>query len=91
MENTVLPKTHTLFVDDRKKIVVTGVTDTYHFDEETLLFDTPSGRVEIKGENLQVTKLSIEAGELEVEGTVSSVSYFASPGKAGGLFRKVFS
>ena len=90
MENFVPDANHLLSIDNRKKLTVTGVTDTSNFDEETLLFDTNAGRVEVKGENLHVTRLNLQTGEMEVEGNISSVTYYSSPVKGKSFFRKVF-
>ncbi|MBQ7638697.1 MAG: sporulation protein YabP [Clostridia bacterium] len=91
MEEQKLSLPHTLFIDNRKKLVLTGVTDVGSFNEENLLIQTSLGEINVGGENLQVTKLSLENGEMTVEGKIISVAYSDSVKKAGGFFGKVFS
>lgn len=81
---------HNLIIEDRKRLSMTGVTDVGGFDEETLSIQTASGCVTVRGENLQVTKLSLESGELCAEGIINSLAYSAPPVKGKGLFAKMF-
>ena len=90
MEEKTLTKPHTLFLEGRTRLDLTGVTDTSNFDEETLTIETAAGRLTVKGENVQVTKLSLENGEMSVEGTVTLIQYAASPVKSPGFFGRVF-
>ncbi|MBR5410793.1 MAG: sporulation protein YabP [Clostridia bacterium] len=91
MEEMNIPqKPHTLFIDNRTKLDLTGVTDAASFDDENLLIETTAGRMSLKGENLQITKLSLDTGEMRVEGTVNEIRYSAPSVKTGGFFGKVF-
>ena len=83
-------KPHTLYLDNRTGLELTGVTDAASFDDENLLIETTAGRMSVKGENLQITKLSLETGEMRVEGMVHSIQYTAASVKSGGFFGKVF-
>ncbi len=90
MEDHSFEKPHTLFLEDRKKMDITGVTDAQSFDEDNLSIETVCGKLIVKGENLQVTRLSLETGDLSVEGNILSVHYSAVPQKPAGFFGKVF-
>ena len=52
---------------------ITGVEDVISFDTKEVLLETTMGILTIKGEDLKVNRLSIEKGELEIEGTVDSM------------------
>ena len=54
---------------------ITGVEDVISFDTKEVLLETTMGILTIKGEDLKVNRLSIEKGELEIEGTVDSMEY----------------
>ena len=90
MEEKSLPAHRTLYIDDRKKLVVTGVTDVTGFDEETVRLVTGLGALNVTGEGLQVTLLNLESGEIAVEGTLNAFSYSAAPKSGGGFFSRVF-
>ena len=90
MEEKVLSLPHTLYIDNGNKISFTGITDVGSFNEELLTVETCTGSVQLTGENLQVTKLSLESGEVTVEGRVRSVQYADKAVQTGGFFAKVF-
>lgn len=54
---------------------ITGVEDVISFDTKEVLLETTMGILTIKGEDLKVNRLSIEKGELEIEGTVDSMIF----------------
>ena len=88
-ENTV-GKRHTLQIENRNKITLSGITDVGSFNEETVQLESDLGGLEIRGENLQVTKLSLEEGDVSVEGKISSVAYTEPAVKSTGFFARVF-
>ena len=73
MTETILP--HKLTLTERKTLTLTGVTDVISFDENTVLLTTTLGRLEIQGENLQLKNLSLEGGQVLVEGEITSLYY----------------
>lgn len=83
---------HHLIMENRKRISVSGVEDVVNFDEEAIALDTIMGRLSICGKNLHINKLSIDTGEVVVEGEVNSCVYSVPQEnqKGGGLFRRMF-
>ncbi|WP_448901992.1 sporulation protein YabP [Eubacterium sp.] len=75
MENDNISKAHKLMMLNRKSMELTGVEDVISFDTKEVLLETTMGILTIKGEDLKVNRLSIEKGELEIEGTVDSMGY----------------
>lgn len=81
---------HSLTLDNRKTLSMTGVNEVISFDEKQLILSTEGGRMTIDGEGMHVTSLLLEEGRISVEGNVSAVTYSgrASARKGlGGLFR----
>lgn len=74
---------HCISIDEREKIVVTGVIDVLSFDEESIIMDTEQGMLILRGEHLHVGKLNLENGEVCVDGLVESLEY-----SEGGQFTK---
>ncbi len=81
---------HTLVVDGRKNISVTGVTEADNFSDEEIILYTSYGQITIKGENLQISVLDTGSGEVTASGKVNSVSYSERSTKHQGFFSKVF-
>ncbi len=81
---------HNVTMKDRSSLVVTGVTDVDSFDEMTIVAYTDIGELTIKGEGLKINRLSIETGDLSVDGRISSLIYTDDAPKATSFFSKVF-
>lgn len=56
----------------REKLRLAGVREITEFDDEQVIADSDLGVVEIKGRNLKVTELDMEARLLTVEGQINS-------------------
>ena len=73
--------------------VVSGVKEVISFDPNEIILDTEQGMLMIQGEELHVTKLTVEKGEVEIEGLVYSMVYSdegGMTGEKGGLLRRLF-
>jgi sporulation protein YabP len=81
---------HNCILEDRRTLSVTGVNDVDSFDEQTIVAVTDLGELTIRGEKLHITRLSLEIGELQVEGNIASLSYTDVAPKSTSLWGKVF-
>ena len=81
---------HTLVIENRNKLTVTGATDIGSFSDESVIIFTDYGEITIQGNSLQVTKLSIDSGEFCAQGNIFSVGYTERIQKASSIFSKVF-
>ena len=93
MEQNSISKSHKLTVDNRKRTCLTGIKDVVAFDINQVLLESVMGMIFIKGADLKVTRLSIEKGEVDVEGHVDSVTYsevkaYSEKGKS--LIKRMF-
>lgn len=86
--NPVMP--HNLVLEDRRLLMVSGVSDVDSFDEETVIVFTDSGELTVRGSDLHINRLSVEMGELTVEGRISALVYSEDTPKNGGFFSRVF-
>jgi len=66
---------HSVTIDRRNTISVTGVLDVISFDEETIIAETEMNVLIIRGTNLHVNRLHLDSGELSVDGDIASVVY----------------
>ena len=66
---------HRLTLNERRQLSMTGVSEVVSFDEAAVLLRTELGTLLIQGRDLQLKTLSLEGGQVVVEGIVSSLSY----------------
>lgn len=88
--NEKLPETpHKLVLDSRRKLSMTGVIEVESFDESVIQLTTTRGPVLIRGTGLHLQMLSLDGGQVAVDGTVDSISY-EDEAPAGGFFARLF-
>lgn len=80
---------HDLSLEGRRKLRVTGVEEVESFDENQVVLSTVGGVLVVRGEDLHIEALSLDGGELKVEGEVDSLTYEESRG-TGGFFSRLF-
>lgn len=81
-------ESHKLTVTNRGLLSATGVSDVISFDVKEVLLETGKGMLTIKGQDLHVKRLTLEKGEVDIEGTIDGVSYSEvhSAAKSGESF-----
>ena len=80
-ENSV-KKPHTLVLDNRTRLSLTGVEDVSGFDENTVSVRLAEGSLVIKGSSLHISRLSLDSGEADVDGSISSLQYMGAAAKS---------
>lgn len=68
-------KSHRVLLDGRKKACLTGIIDVISFDLKEILLETNLGMLTMKGQDLKVTRLSVEQGEIDIQGQIDSMIY----------------
>lgn len=81
---------HNCILEDRKKLSVSGVNEVGSFDEATIVTETDYGQLTVTGDNLHITKLSLEIGELCIEGNITGLNYSETIRKSGSFLSRVF-
>lgn len=80
-----------IILEDRERLSISGVLDVESFCEDKILLETTLGFLEISGAELKMNKLSVETGELVIEGEIDSVSYTdESHEQKGSLISRLF-
>lgn len=79
---------HSIVLEGRTALTVTGVTDVTAFDESCVCLDTVCGLLDIEGEGLSVKDLSLSEGKLCVAGKVNGAWYTEKKqkGEKNGFF-----
>lgn len=73
MEQTQMP--HKLQLNERHQLTMTGVTEVVSFDDNTVVLQTALGTLIVQGQQLQLKTLSLEGGQVAVDGNISALIY----------------
>lgn len=87
-QSGVPARLHALHLEGREKLSVIGVTDVSGFDENTVLLQTELGELCVRGEELHIERIDLDAGVLELRGRVQELSY--DEPTRGGLLSRLF-
>ena len=64
-----------LTLENRKKIILTGVQEVLTYNDEKISLITTKGNLDIKGSKLKINKLDVQNGDVIIDGTISSIIY----------------
>jgi sporulation protein YabP len=97
MGNPVLNETglrlrsHTVHLEDRSLLSVTGVRDVGSFNESEVCLTTDTGSLIVEGSGLHITRLDLDSGQVMVEGEIGALVYEEElPERKTGLFSRLF-
>ncbi len=80
-----------VILENRKKLTMTGIKDVLSFDDEVVVVDSELGLINIKGIDLKVNKISVESGDVVVEGNVRAIEYSDKEfGPKQGFMSRIF-
>ena len=66
---------HKLTLNERKNLTMTGVTEVISFDDCAVVLRTSLGTLVVQGRELQLKTLSLDGGQVAVDGNVSALIY----------------
>ena len=66
---------HSLNMENREKLSLSGVEDVMGFDESLVVLKTCLGQLTIRGEELHIGRIDLDSGSLELSGRVQELSY----------------
>ena len=86
-------RAHKLIVNNRRTCNLTGVNDVLSFDENEIILETDQGMLMIKGNELHVSRLTLDKGEVDIDGKIDSFTYSEQSGmgsKGESLLSRLF-
>lgn len=86
-ERSLLP--HKLTLNERKNLTMTGVTEVVSFDDATVILRTGLGTLVVQGKELQLKTLSLDGGQVAVDGQIAALIY-EEPRADRGFIRRLF-
>ena len=78
---------HKLQLSERNVLTMTGVTEVVSFDENAVVLQTSLGLLIVQGQQLSLKNLSLDGGQVAVEGSISALTY-EEPRQSG--WRRLF-
>lgn len=89
MEET---KKHSIYLCERKEVIIEGVVKLDSFDKSEFLIDTTKGFLHIQGNDLALGNMDTEKQTLTIEGVINSFSYLENKEKnhKESFFKKIF-
>lgn len=79
-----------IIIEDRRLLSLSGVEQVDSFNDNTIVLSTVKGRLSIKGEELNVSKLNLDDGKVEIDGLINSLTYLSKEGEPKNLIGKIF-
>ena len=66
---------HKLTLNERRQLTMTGVTEVVSFDETQVVLQTSLGTLVVQGQELHLKTLSLDGGQVAVDGQVAALIY----------------
>lgn len=79
---------HNIIMENREKISMSGIKKVDNFDEQSIILLTELGELTIKGENLHISKMDVDTGDLKVTGNIYGLIYNESQ-KSTSVFKRL--
>lgn len=80
---------HKLTLNERKQLTMTGVTEVISFDDSAVILVTALGTLVVQGRDLHLKTLSLDGGQVAVDGSISALLY-EEPRSSGGFLGRLF-
>ncbi|NMM62166.1 sporulation protein YabP [Clostridium sp. P21] len=64
-----------MHIENRKKLLLSGVVEVISFNEEQIVLNTNLGTLNIKGQSLKMNKLDVQNGDVVIIGMINSCIY----------------
>ena len=77
-------------ISDRKRIDISGVDEVLSYDDRTIILSVCGTRTVVEGEELKVTVLSVQDGEISAVGKVNAVVFEEATAVRKGLLSGIF-
>ena len=80
---------HHITLENRKNLTATGITAIVSYDAFAATLETPFGQLVIGGQDLVVSELSTQLGEIKVTGQIEYLQYSAPKDAGRSLWKRL--
>ena len=81
---------HTIIMEDRKKISLTGIKDILSFDDETVSVISVMGKAVIRGKEIKIESFNVDNGDMVIDGSFDALVYLNDSSAKGSVLRRLF-
>lgn len=74
--------THTVYMENRKELKITGVLQVIAYDEYKVILRTDFGKMTVAGKNIVAGQMSTDSKTMELTGDINYIQYQANRGKS---------
>ena len=89
-EGSTRIRSHSVHIEGRELMSVSGGKDVDCCNEAEIELLTDAGQLRIEGSGLHITKLSLDEGQVIVEGEILALEYSEDAQQRGSLFSRMF-
>ena len=89
-EEKSLELPHKVTLEGRNRLNMTGIKEVESFDDGLVVLQTTRGTLVVRGEGMHLQLLSLDGGQVHVDGTVHSLTYEDHGGQGGSLLARLF-
>ena len=82
-------KNHSLNLEKRNKLTISGATDVECFDENEIIIHTTQGVLIVSGAGIHMEKLNTDSGDVVVFGKINALKYEDTKPMRDGWMRKL--
>ena len=83
-------RSHAVHIESREFASITGVKDVLSFNENEIILLSDGGGMTVGGNDLHITKLNLEEGQIIISGQICALEYDDLPAPKGSLFSRMF-
>ena len=82
---------HKLILENREKLSITGIGRVYTANEKTISIEINGTNLIVEGQQMQVSKLDVQAKIMEILGIINEIKYVNGGAKsAKNLINRIF-
>lgn len=89
-EENISFTTHSIIMENRKSLTLTGVCDVQSFDENGVVMQTALGELAVKGSSLHISGFNRQTGDIAMDGNIYALVYTDDRRREGSFLGKIF-
>lgn len=86
---SIKEKIHNLNLTNSSHISMTGIVKVEAMSNSQFIARLATNRISILGDNIEVIRLNVEAGEAELDGKITTIKY-SNPANITPFFKRIF-